>query len=61
MIGNILAKFEKNLSSGFFQGNDLNMKHTIIMLDQFSGSGSFGTPKQRNRRYLHGIFLENFH
>ena len=35
MIGNILAKFEKNLSSGFFQGNDLNMKHTIIMLDQF--------------------------
>ena len=30
MIDNILAKFEKNISSGFFQGNDL--KETSVVL-----------------------------
>ena len=30
MIGNILAKFEKNLSSGFFfQGNDLKAPRIV--------------------------------
>ena len=30
MIDNILVKFEKNISSGFFQGNDL--KETSVVL-----------------------------